>query len=315
MYSNRCNYSTAISSIAGILTISALALSNGVMAAAASNVKCDTPCIQAKEIDKGAVKRSSIRGNAVNSAKIKDESITSLDIKDGSIVGADIRDESISGHQIVDGSLRSRDIGSDAVSSSKILDETITSLDIKDGTIVGADIRDGSISGHQIVDGSLRSSDIGSDAVSSSKILDEPGIDFVTSRTVKSLPDDEIVNVLTITISASSPGYVTCSVDAWIEPDHTVAFAAKFFDLAWEQGDSAATRVWQGHNHPDMNTRNDRDTYMMVVTSSSTFVHPGGAQSYKFIAKYKDLSSASLPVAIITVEKNNARCMYFPTRY
>ncbi|RLA00263.1 MAG: hypothetical protein DRQ45_07595, partial [Gammaproteobacteria bacterium] len=57
MHSNTFHFPTVMANgIATVFAIGILAIPNALMAAA-TNVKCDTPCIQAKEIDKNAVKR------------------------------------------------------------------------------------------------------------------------------------------------------------------------------------------------------------------------------------------------------------------
>ena len=266
MHSNTFHFPNVMANgIATVFAMGILAIPN-VLMAAASDVKCDTPCIQAKEIDKKAVKRSHIRGNAVDSSKIKDGSVTGIDIKD----------------------------------------ETITSVDILDQSIVGSsDIRDGSISGNQIRDGSIRSSDIGSDAISSSKILDEPGIEFFTSRLHVELPEFQSVTVLTLAINTIAPGYVTCSVGAQMNRDN-FGSGQKTFWLKWQQNDSVDAFAWDVHGYP-IEVKN--------ATTSATFIHPAGHSNYTFVAKYEDFAGDNSAIGYIDVRKNNARCMYFPTRY
>jgi hypothetical protein len=110
---------------------------------------------------------------------------------------------------IIDGEVKSVDIGPNAVDSARVRDETLNTFDVHsflgvdvvDGSLTGADIQDGSIGPIEIAAGSLTTNQVASDTFLGTDLRAET----LTSREIRngSLNDEDVGQTLLADFSAA----------------------------------------------------------------------------------------------------------------
>jgi hypothetical protein len=78
----------------------------------------------------------------------------------------------IGSKDVIDGSLRSRDIKNGNVKSTDIGRDQVTTSKLKAGNVGATDLADGAVNGAKVLDSSLTAGDLASDAVDSAKVTD-----------------------------------------------------------------------------------------------------------------------------------------------
>ncbi len=116
--------------------------------------------------------------------------IRSTDIVDGQVKTPDLGTDAVRSVKIADESLTAADLGYDsvgydeiqanAVQSPQIADNSVGGSDVLNGSLDGSDIQDGTITGGDIANGTVSSGDIGPEAVG----ISELGVNAVTSHSM-----------------------------------------------------------------------------------------------------------------------------------
>lgn len=78
--------------------------------------------------------------------------------------------DTIRSEDIVNGQVKTVDLGANAVTSGKIKNNGVTGADVKDGSLGGTDVKDGSIGSAEVTDESLTDADLGGSSVGRSEI-------------------------------------------------------------------------------------------------------------------------------------------------
>ncbi len=115
----------------------------------------------------GSVAIAGVPGSSVSSNEVVDESLRSRDLKDGSAVESS---------DVVDGELISQDLATNSVSTDEIGTQAVGTSELATGGVESGDIANAAVGGGAIADNSVGSPEIGTGVVGSSEVgLDQIG--------------------------------------------------------------------------------------------------------------------------------------------
>jgi C1q domain len=100
------------------------------------------------------------------------ETILSSDIVDGEVKTPDLGTTAVTNAKIANGAVTNLKLGINAVSTGKVIDNNLQGIDIKDATLTGTDVMDATLTGTDITDNTLGTADIGSGAITNSDLAD-----------------------------------------------------------------------------------------------------------------------------------------------
>ena len=118
--------------------------------------------------------------------------VFSTDIVDGEVKTADLGNNSVRSTKIGNGQVLNQDIGDGAVDSAQVLDESVTSNDLATNSVNATEVADGAIDSGEVFDNSLFDTDLATGSVRSPEIQDgqvanaDLGANSVTSAKVAS---------------------------------------------------------------------------------------------------------------------------------
>jgi hypothetical protein len=89
------------------------------------------------------------------------------------------RANTVASIDIINGEVKTVDLGADAVTSSKVLDGVINSADVLDNSLNGVDVRNGQVASIDVANGSLTGADVADNGLTGAD-LDESSLDLAT---------------------------------------------------------------------------------------------------------------------------------------
>jgi hypothetical protein len=108
----------------------------------------------------------------VKTADIGLDQVTSSRIAPGAVFGSDLQADSVTSAKVLIDSLTSADLAADSVTASEVLDGSLAGADIANSSLTGDDVASSSLTGIDIASGSLTSSDILDESLDGTEIAD-----------------------------------------------------------------------------------------------------------------------------------------------
>lgn len=108
------------------------------------------------------VESSDIVDGQVKTVDLGNSAVTSAKIRDGAVATADLADGAVTGTKVADSSLTGTDV----------LGGSLTGGDIADGSVTGGDLANSTLTGAKIADGSIYGADVASNGLGGADILE-----------------------------------------------------------------------------------------------------------------------------------------------
>jgi hypothetical protein len=106
------------------------------------------------------VRSDDIVNGQVKTVDLGSGAVTSPKIRDGQVSTLDLAPDAVTGAQVADGSLTGADVASGGLSGADIADGSIGGLDLATSSVSGTDVADSSITGADIASNSITGSDV-----------------------------------------------------------------------------------------------------------------------------------------------------------
>ena len=110
--------------------------------------------------------------NTVFSDDIVDGEVKTPDLGAGAVVTGKIADGQVKSADVGPGEVRLSDIGASAVDTSKIADGQVKSADVLNNNLTADDLATASVGGAEVKDGAIANADVAPNSIASGKILD-----------------------------------------------------------------------------------------------------------------------------------------------
>ena len=138
----------------------------------------------------------------------------------GTAVAAGLAANSVKSKQIVNGQVKTPDLGANAVGGGKVKDNSLSGLDLLDGSILGADVQDGSLTGTDVQDSSLTGADVQNDSLTAADIQEGTlGLMSNQVRMVSNTTANQATGTGTsISVSCPATEKAIGGGAAWIQP-------------------------------------------------------------------------------------------------
>ncbi len=173
------------------------------LAALATELHCDTPCVQTSEIADTAITMPKLANLAVTTAKLANNAVRSTKIANDAVGASEILDGSVGAGEILAGAVGVDEIAGDAVTSAKIPDNAVTFTELANNAVGSAEVSDGALTAADVADATLTGVDIADFTIGGADINQNQ----VQSRVSASCPAGQSISAI------ATNGTVSCEVD------------------------------------------------------------------------------------------------------
>lgn len=232
-------------------------------------------------------------------------SINSEHIVDGQVKTAELGDASVTSAKILDRTIAGSDIAFNAITSAEISTGAVRDLEILDGTVNTVDLADNSVNSAKIANGTVSAIDIGINAVNRDHLSDEPGVAQVLDGSPAgiTLASTTPVNILSRSMSCPASGYVLAIVSCNLYMATGINAKA---DLGISQ--VSLTFPWDLVSSPANAASNWSITFPFSM--QRIFAVTAGVHTFYFVGSVHPLYSG--PISAFNAMMS---LVYFPTSY